>query len=189
MGFLLPLLLNRYVIGALASALLIGSTVLWWGHKKDELRTEGAAACQETNRKAQAERDRKDEAFRDDQAKIQQGLRDELKTTKGELDRLRKERKSHVSATADAQCVIPRGFVRDHDRDLPRAAQGPELPLSAADADKPAGVVLSRVSRCVGSNYTECAKIQRERDTANEERYQACLAWDKRYGTQSGCTR
>lgn len=68
-----------------------------------------------------------------------------------------KEVPVNVTAKADAQCVIPRGFVRVHDI----AATGmPSVPGAAgepnggtSDADSPSGVSLSTVATTVAGNY------------------------------------
>lgn len=68
-----------------------------------------------------------------------------------------KEVPANVTAKADAQCAIPRGFVRVHDL----ATTGmPDVPGAsgvsnggAPDADDPSGIPLSDVARTVAGNY------------------------------------
>lgn len=74
----------------------------------------------------------------------------------------------YVPASADAQCVVPVGFVRLHDQ----AAAGllPD-PASAAGepADAPSGVALSAVGATVAENYGACRE--------DAERLKGWQAW------------
>jgi len=61
----------------------------------------------------------------------------------------------YVPAAADAQCVVPVGFVRLHDA----AATGilPDAsPTAGESADAPSGVALSAVGETVAENYGGC---------------------------------
>lgn len=72
----------------------------------------------------------------------------------------------YVSATADARCPVPAGFVRLHDA----AVQGGELPAAAGSTDDaPSGIALSTVASTVAGNYAT------GHETA--ERLKALQAW------------
>lgn len=61
-----------------------------------------------------------------------------------------KEVPVYVTATADAACTVPAGFVRLHDA----AASGDALAGPAGDPDAPAaGVALSAVAETTAANY------------------------------------
>jgi hypothetical protein len=57
----------------------------------------------------------------------------------------------YVPASADAQCVVPRGFVQLHDA----AAAGLPSPTGGPD-QAPSGVELSAVAETVAANYGAC---------------------------------
>ncbi|HHA2639024.1 TPA: hypothetical protein ACOEOP_000960 [Stenotrophomonas maltophilia] len=64
-----------------------------------------------------------------------------------------KEVPVYVTATADAACAVPVGFVHIHDA----AASGDPAAGPAGDPDAPAaGVALSAVAETVAGNYTTC---------------------------------
>lgn len=64
-----------------------------------------------------------------------------------------KEVPTHVTATADAACPVPVGFVRLHNS----AAQNMPLDPAPGNPDAPApGVALSTVASTVADNYTTC---------------------------------
>ena len=64
-----------------------------------------------------------------------------------------KEVPTHVTATADAACPVPVGFVRVHNA----AAQNMPLDPAPGNPDAPApGVALSTVASTVTDNYTTC---------------------------------
>lgn len=64
-----------------------------------------------------------------------------------------KEVPIHVTATADARCPVPVGFVRVHDA----AAQNLPADRPAGNPDAPAaGVALSTVAATVADNYVTC---------------------------------
>lgn len=185
-----PLLVNRYTIGALIAVLVVVGIAMGYTALREDWMAEGAKAKEEQDRAAQVERKKTNEAFAQDISDIVKESQDRLAASRELLERARKERKSNVSSTADRACPITRGFVHDHDRDVPGAAGRAEVPIAATDVDKPAaGVVLSRIGSCVGSNYTECALVAERLAICESARYNACIAWDKRYGTKSNCTR
>lgn len=64
-----------------------------------------------------------------------------------------KEVPVYVTATADAACTVPAGFVHIHDA----AASGHTPTGPAGDPDAPAaGVTLSAVAETTAANYTTC---------------------------------
>jgi hypothetical protein len=185
--FAWPLLLNRYVQEAIIAALLVIGALMWWEHYKDALRAEGAKECVAANVQGEVKRAESIAQFDFDLDDARKEALERAMWAYQSIDRSIKERPSHVSKTADAACVVPRGFVRDHDADVPRSARRAEVPPPQADADVPSGLVLSRVESVVRHNYGECEKVLSERDADNEARYKECVAWDKRFGTESGC--
>ncbi len=80
----------------------------------------------------------------------------------------------YVTRQADAQCVVPRGFVRVHDA----AAAGTDLPTPAGSADAaPSGLALSTVAGGVVDNYTTCH--------ATAARLTALQAWVRAHVAQA----
>lgn len=68
-----------------------------------------------------------------------------------------KEVSKYVTQNADAQCVIPVGFVWLHNTSL--TGEDAIVPGSEpGDADAPTAVKLSEVSATVGNNYAECVE-------------------------------
>lgn len=185
------LVLNRRVLGALALLLAAVAFALWVHHRDDRLREEGRQAVEEANRLAHVKRQEEIADFVVTWSKREGALRNELASKEHALweAQQKRERSPGVSRKADAACPVPLGFVRDHDSALPRSAGSPRLPPAGANLDDPSGVVLSGIARCVGRNYTECAKLEERLASCEERRYRACLEWDKRFGTESGCTR
>lgn len=76
---------------------------------------------------------------------------DRVREVKVQGDAIIKEVPVYVSQTADAQCVIPAGFVRVHDQ----SANGVPEPARDSDAS-PSGVALSAVAETVAGNYGTC---------------------------------
>lgn len=67
-----------------------------------------------------------------------------------------KEVPVYVSAKANAQCVVPVGFVRVHN------AAANQVPLSGAPSaadDRPSGVALSAVASTISVNYGQYAAV------------------------------
>lgn len=189
-GPLAAMVLNRRVLGGIAILIVVCLVGLMGYALVDHLKAEGARELAEANQRAAAQRKGDIAASDQEQSDLVKEGQDRAAASRQQLERARAERKSHVSSAADAACPVPRGFVHDHDRDVPGAAGRAEVPIAEADINKPVpGLVLSRIGKCVGSNYTECAKIDADARAANEVRYQACLAWDKRWGTKSNCVR
>lgn len=182
-----PLVLNRRVLGACGVALACVLAALAWQHYADELRAQGAAACAAANVAAQAQRDAATRLLEADMSDLVKEQQDRLAMANHRIDK-EQERARRVSKTADAKCTVPRGLVRDLNYDLPGAVHGPDLPQPQTDDDLPAGLALSAVGREVGHNYGECRKLLEERAAVNQRRYDECIAWDRRYGTTSGCT-
>lgn len=82
-----------------------------------------------------------------------------------------KEVPRYVTPLADSRCVVPRGFVHDHD-----AAWGlPAVPLPAGGlVDEPSGIPLSRVRAVDDENAGTCRAIRVELD-----------AWRRWYAAES----
>jgi hypothetical protein len=88
---------------------------------------------------------------------------DRVREVKVQGDSVIREVPIYVSQAADAQCVIPAGFVRIHD-----AAAG--LPGPAGDAyAAPSGIALSTVAETIAVNYADCR--------ANAEQLRALQDW------------
>lgn len=78
---------------------------------------------------------------------------DRVRTVRERGATITREIPIHVTATADAACPVPAGFVRVHDA----AAQGVPLDPAAGDPDAPVpGLALSGVAAAVAGNYTTC---------------------------------
>jgi hypothetical protein len=185
-----PLVLNRRVLGALGLVLAAVALMLWDESRLARERERGAALVEEANKNARIKREADNTAHEQEMEQQRNDAKASLAGALAEIDRLRRERPNRVSPKADAGCVVTRGFVRDHDDALPRSARRSKVPLAPADIDRPAaGVVLSGVRNCIDHNYSECAKLETRLAACEESRYAACVAWDKRFGTSSGCTR
>lgn len=185
------LLLNRYVLGAIAVAVLAIAVAAWWANEKAALRAEGRQALEEANKKAAVERRRAIAEYVSDLSARNTELDAKVRglLARIDADQLDRERNPHVSKAADAACPIPRGFVRDVDAALPGAAGRAAVPDGGAGVDVPTGIPLSVVAREVGRNYAQCSKLLADRDAAEEKRYTACLEWDRKFGTHSNCSR
>ncbi|MEJ2816378.1 hypothetical protein [Caulobacter sp. CCG-8] len=61
----------------------------------------------------------------------------------------------YVTVTADAQCVVPAGFVRLHDAAATGLLSDP-AGAASQPADAPSGLALSTVSATVAENYGGC---------------------------------
>lgn len=81
---------------------------------------------------------------------------------------------TYVPATADAGCVIPRGFVQLHDA----AAAGLPTPSSGPD-ERPSDVQLSAVASTVVSNYGVAYDWRAEALAWREWYVTQKAAWDK----------
>ncbi len=67
----------------------------------------------------------------------------------------------HVTPADDARCIVPLGFVREHDA----AASGDLSALSGAPVqpdDRPSGLALSAVAATVADNYGACNETRRQ---------------------------
>jgi hypothetical protein len=110
---------------AIAVVVAIAAAAAWWEGEKASLRAEGAAieraAQAAANKRAYEKRQADISDFVVDFTKRDLELRGRLQLSEQRLDRAQAERISHVSAAADSRCVVPYGFVRDHDSDLSRA--------------------------------------------------------------------
>lgn len=91
----------------------------------------------------------------------------------------------YVSPEADAQCVVPVGFIRLHNLSLegranPSApAQGLTIPGSRPkDADAPSGVALSTVGSTVATNYAECEARREIIESWQEWHLKMKAAWE-----------
>lgn len=190
---MLALLTNRYVLTGIAIAAIAISIAVWWERTKSgwiETGAESARVSQKAaNEKARADRQAAIAGFVVDFSKREGDLRDELKRKEYEIEKARSERKPNVTPVADSRCIVPRGFLYDHDADLSRAAGGPAVPAPPADVNGDSGVPLSRVSREVGHNYGELGKCIARLSVCEERRYSACVEWDRKFGTKSNCTR
>lgn len=189
------LLLNRRVLIALAIAAAVIAAGLWLAKAREDLiqrgRLEERAAQAEINARAHAARQAQISEFIVEFSKRQSAAAETLRLANQrlELAQLERERKPHVTPAADARCSIPRGFVWDHDAALSGAAGRADLPAREGDPDRASGIALSLASREIGRNYAELGKCINELNAVEERRYAECVAWDLKYGTQSGCSR
>jgi hypothetical protein len=191
-----PLVLNRRVVGALVVLLACVAVGMWRVHDIEHWRKVGAEECARqvaaVNDAAKAARRAAISEQVVESSARETDLRAQLRAalsraTPPDPTTPTKQRATHVTRKADAGCVITAGFVRDHNANLPGAA-GRATPPDAtpADPDAPSGVALSQVVEVVAANYASCAAVI---DAQEQRRYESCVAWDKRYGTNSGCTR
>lgn len=74
----------------------------------------------------------------------------------------------YVPAAADAQCVVPVGFVRLHDQAATGVLSDP-ADAAGQPADAPSGVALSAVGATVAENYGSCRE--------DAERLKGWLTW------------
>lgn len=189
------LVLNKYVIGALIALLAIISAILWWEVKKESLRKDGASECHAehaaSNRIAHDARLRQKNELIAEISARETDLKARLSVAESALflAQQNRERKPNVTPKADAGCVLTLGFVRDYDASLPASARRADVSFTDADNDKPSGIPLSVASTEIGRNNASCAACVERLNTCEDRRYQACLAWDKRFGLQSGCAR
>jgi hypothetical protein len=183
------LVLNRYGIGALAGfvGLLVG--VAAWQARDARLMAEGAAQLALANTQAHAARADLIAGWEIERQMLQNDGEQKTKAAVDKIEETYKGRLRRVSQNADRKCVVPAGFVYDHDADLAAAAGRPEVPPSATDDDRDSRIPLSVVGKTVGRNYTELGKCAVRLERCEQTRYDACLAWDKKFGTRSGCTR
>lgn len=73
---------------------------------------------------------------------------------------IEREVKVYVTEKDDAGCVVPVGFVREHNAAWAGAPAGP-----AAESDRrPAGVALSAVAAADAGNATTCRALKEQRD-------------------------
>jgi hypothetical protein len=188
-----PLLLNRKVLLAIAVVVAIAAAAAWWEGEKASLRAEGAAAehvrQERINKLARDKRQADISDFVVDSTKRELELRGRLQLSEQRLDRALAERISHVSTAADSRCVVPYGFVRDHDTDLSRATGRAAILIGSTDFERASGIPLSRVGAEIGHNYAQLGKCLARLSAAEERRYTACIEWDRKWGTESHCTR
>jgi hypothetical protein len=190
-----PLLLNRRVLIGLAIAAAAIAAVVWIDRTRESLidqgRREQRAVDEAANERARVVRRDQISAQVVESSKREVAALEQLRLANQriELARLERERKPHVTPAADARCVVPHGFVLDHDAGLSSAAGHPAVLDAKADDDRASGIPLSLASREIGRNYAELGKCINGLNAAEERRYTECLAWDRTYGTKSGCTR
>lgn len=95
---------------------------------------------------------------------------DRVKVVQGKTRTIIKEVPKYVTVQADADCVVPAGFVRMHDY----AAAG-RVPEGPRDSDAaPAGIALSAVAETVAENYGAC-----------HENAEQVIAWQQWYKAMS----
>jgi hypothetical protein len=189
------LLLNRRVLIGLAIAAAVIAAAVWLAKAREDLidqgRREQRAVDEAANERARvARRDQiASQVVESSKREVAALAQLRLANQRIELARLERERKPHVTPAADSRCVVPHGFVLDHDAALSSAAGRTSVPAGEADVDRASGISLSLASREIGRNYDELGKCIARLSTSEERRYTECVEWDRRYGTQSGCTR
>ena len=149
---------RKGIVVAIAALVL---AVLIWCH--------GAAHVQ-----AKWDKDKKDQALaaaqvaqKQAEASVQVVTKyvDRVQLVQGKTKEIIKEVPVYVPASADADCVINRGFVWLHD-----AAAANFFPIAAGVADAaPSGIALSAVAETVADNYGSCHE--------NAEQLKALQAW------------
>ena len=86
--------------------------------------------------------------------------RDRIQTIYTQGDTIEKEVKVYVTSTDDAGCVVPVGFVREHNAAWAGTPAG-----SPAESDRgPSGVPLSEVATAGAGNATACLAYKTQRD-------------------------
>lgn len=185
------LVLNRYGLGVLAAIFAMVGLAFGYEALADRLRAEGKAEVVATNQRAQNERRAAITAWAVDKAARDVAAFDKQRLAEQRMDLERDQWKkdSHVSKAADAACGVPDGFVFDHDRAAPRTPGRPALQLAVpANSDRRSGIPLSIASNAIVDNYSACRKLIDRVETTERKRYDDCVAYDKRYGTTSGCS-
>ena len=137
-------------LSAVACALLLAT---WFGHHYAQLKAQ-ARLAESTRQIAELEKQ-----LGEASAQVVTRYVDRVRTVQGKTSQIIKEVPIYVSASADAQCDVPAGFVRIHDA----AASGQPATPGAADA-APSGVALSAIAETVADNYGTC------RETAEQLR-------------------
>jgi hypothetical protein len=184
------LVLNKWVIGALLIAVGIAGVGVAWEIVEARIEARGAQRLADANEKARADRRVAISEFVVAASQRETSLRAELTAAMGSLDleRQERERNSHVSKAADAGCVVTRGFVWDFNAAVPGSVGRAVVPPPQTVLNGPAaGVALSTVRGVVDWNFTEAAKLQRRLESCERQRYEACIEWDKKFGTDSKC--
>jgi hypothetical protein len=180
-------LLLRVILVAAA----IAAAVFWWERLRTSWIAQGVleehARQEVVNARAHTKRENEISGFREEMLQANAGLQRQLGAKDQEIDRLNKERGNHVSPAADSRCIVPRGLVRDLDGALPGAAGRAAVSDAGGDQDAAAGVSLSWISGIIRGNYGQCAKYIERLSGFEQRRYEACLAWDAKWGTHSGC--
>jgi signal transduction histidine kinase len=187
-----PLVLNRRVVGALVAVLAVSAAAMWLRSRDESLREEGRAECRAANRAAQDRRREDISEFVVGNSRRESDLRARLRAAEGriELDRLNQKRSPRVTQKADSSCTLTLGFVRDYDASLPGASGRPAVPAAVAGGDDdPAGISVSRASAAIGDNNAVCAVAVGRLAACEERRFKACVAWDEKFGTKSGCSK
>lgn len=187
------LLLNRYVLGAISIAITIGLASWWWNSKQESLREEGRVQVRQevalANAAAQKQRQELILENEKQTALLLSESAQRLAVAIKQLEIERAKRKPRISAVADAACVVPVGFVFDHDAALPNASGGPGVSTPSASDDRPSGIPLSVAAATIGKNYGVSAECLLRLSSTEEQRYRACVLWDSKFGTRSGCSR
>lgn len=190
------LLLNKWVLGALAAVALVTCAGAWVAARDARLREEGAAGerdlWQQVTKAAQARRRKEHEEFKAGADTREAALQAELTARDATITDLTKRIKGsgNVSKTADAGCAVPNGFVWDHNRAVPRAAGRTDVqPAESGGKDGRSAVVLSTIRDAIADNYGTCARLLQRVEAANVKRYKDCTEYDRIYGTSSGCVK
>lgn len=181
MELLMGLGFNKYAMGILlVTGLLTG--VYFYGrsdgvHSRDKevatLTTERndlqavVGSLRETVKNQHEANDKALAQLKEDNKKLLSTISGKLDASEAKARKLREaldaQTTIYVTPKADAQCIVPNGFVRLHD--LPIEAR-PSAPTSSEsftipsgrseDVDSPSGIALSEVGRTVAYNYTTC---------------------------------
>lgn len=180
--WLLSVVTNRYFLGAVAIAAVIGSG--WWWHtskvdaavEREGKRWEAHVEALKTKQRAEVsgwvlEMVERDGIARAAYAKLA-GERREVFIT------LERKVPVYVTSLADSRCIVPRGFVLHHDASA-AARDPPDPAASGGSVDADSGLALSTVERTVSGNYAIChdaiAEVKRWREWYADFR----VEWEK----------
>lgn len=185
-----PLVLNRYVLGGLAVLLTCLGVAAAYEVWAQRLRDEGAAALVAANEAANVERQKATKEFEQDKSDLVKEQQERLATANAQTlaARTARERDTHVSKNAAGMCRLTVGFLWDYDASLPSIGRG-KIPESHSADDTPAAISIADASKLIGRNNDICASAIEQLAAIDARRYGECLAWDKRFGTHSGCAK